>query len=164
MEIIRQYHAMHYSVSELVDGTCGWQLAFGWVEADACGYRCSLHTCSLLGMASTGGHALKQLLLDGRRLLWERTNSSSPCHFRSWLWNAELTGTLFPIYSSNKLVPLVELEPPESCPVDLALVKPHPTPWKTHSFKSSLPIQVVASKTGGIGSDAHPQSFQNCGS
>lgn len=99
-------------------------------------------------MANTGAHSLKRLLLAGRKLPWVRTDFSFPHHFRNWLWKAELTGTLFSIYSSTILVPLVELEPPESYPYGSGFGQTSPHSLEDTPLKSWPPLLSVYSSHG----------------
>lgn len=137
---------MHYSVLEWVDGTCWWQLASHWLGWGWCLWLQlqPAHSFTAWRVGRTSRYALKQFLLDERRLPREKTIPASQSTFRSWLWKAELTGTLLPMYSSNILVHLIELEPPESYPVDLALVKPQPTPWKTYFLNHGHPLSIYS--------------------
>ena len=76
---------------------------------------------------------------------WWKVTSCFSGHFRSWLWKAKLTDTLFSIFSANILVPLIELEPLESYLVDTAWVKSHPTPWKIYSLNHSPSLSIYLS-------------------
>ena len=130
---------MHYSIPGLVDGTCWWQLTVA-------GLRLMLMAA---GTACTLVHCLKSdqhwWVCFKTCFTWWKVTSCFPGHFRSWLWKVKLTDTLFSIFSANMLVTLIELEPLEGYPLDMAWVKPHPTPWKTYSLNHIHSLSVYLS-------------------